>query len=89
MRSKIFPVVVAVAALALPAAAGSTMEAYEAMGIDVGDVLNGTILSARVLAGEEKQTVAVVTYLTGKRGNRPSTHPRRRHGLLERLGHPC
>ena len=50
-----------------PTRAQSGVDAYRAMGLRVRDVLTGTILSAKVLPGEEKQTLVVTTYLTGKR----------------------
>jgi hypothetical protein len=56
------------AALAAPAArADSASDVYKQMGIAVKDVMNSSIATARVLPGEAKQTVAVVTYLTGKK----------------------
>jgi hypothetical protein len=57
---------VAVAAPA-PARADLAAEAYAAMGIKTGDVLSGSVLTARVLPGEAKQVVAMVTYFTGKK----------------------
>jgi hypothetical protein len=56
-------------ALAASARAGAdtAAEAYGAMGIASGDVLSGSVLTARVLPGEAKQVVAMVTYLTGKK----------------------
>jgi hypothetical protein len=50
-----------------PAAASSGTQVYQALGIEVKDVLAGTVLNARVLPGEEKQIACVVTYFTGKR----------------------
>jgi hypothetical protein len=51
----------------LPVLATSGKQVYEALGIEVGDVLSGTVLNAKVLPGERKQVVTVVTYFTGKR----------------------
>jgi hypothetical protein len=52
----------------LPVAHGATgARIYEKMGIEVEDVLSGTVLNARLFPGDEKQAVCVVTYLTGKR----------------------
>jgi len=43
-------------------------QAYEAMGLKPQQVLAGSVLTTSVLPGESKQVVAVVTYLTGKKG---------------------
>jgi hypothetical protein len=63
--------IAAAAALTLIAAAGAradnAVDAYRALGIEPGDVLSGTVLTARVVPGDDKQVVAVATYLTGKR----------------------
>lgn len=40
---------------------------YRTMGIKAGDVLNGSVLSSQVLPGRDKQVVALVTYMTGKK----------------------
>ncbi len=55
------------AAAPAPARADLAAEVYAAMGIKTGDVLSGSVLTARVLPGEAKQVVAMVTYLTGKK----------------------
>jgi hypothetical protein len=47
--------------------ADTAAEAYRAMGIQPAEVLAGTVLAARVLPGEDKQVVAVATYLLGRR----------------------
>ena len=57
----------AAALLTPPAAADTAVEVFKHMGIKVGDVMNSSVLTGRVLPGEDKQTVAVVTYLTGKK----------------------
>src|SRR5262245_15861309 len=57
----------AVALLAAPAGADTASEVFKKMGIKVGDVMNSSVLTGRILPGEDKQTVAVVTYLTGKK----------------------
>lgn len=49
------------------AAADTGAAVYRAMGIPTGKVLSGSVLTSKVLPGEEKQTVAMVTYLTGKK----------------------
>jgi hypothetical protein len=60
---------VLVVALASPLALAETAaEAYRAMGIRPADVLTGTVLSAKVLPGADKQVVAVTTYFTGSKG---------------------
>jgi hypothetical protein len=40
---------------------------YDAMGIKAGKVMNSSVVSSRVLPADDKQTVAVVTYLTGRK----------------------
>jgi hypothetical protein len=47
--------------------ADTAADAYSAMGIRPGDVLTGTVLTAKVIPGPDKQVVAVTTYLTGSR----------------------
>ncbi len=42
-------------------------EAYEAMGLEVGKVITGTVLTSQVVPGRSKQVVALTTYFTGKR----------------------
>jgi hypothetical protein len=70
--------------LALPARAASGSQAYEALGIEVGDVLSGTVLTAKVVPGSEKHVACVVTYLTGKRDKADAVNVRL--GLFTRLG---
>jgi hypothetical protein len=41
---------------------------YDAMGLKPQQVLTGSVLTSSVLPGDAKQVVAVVTYLTGKKG---------------------
>jgi hypothetical protein len=43
-------------------------QVYEAMGLEPRQVLSGSVLTTSVLPGASKQVVAVVTYLTGKKG---------------------
>ena len=61
----------AVAALAcltsFGARADTAADVYKAIGIKVKDVMNSSVVTARVLPGDAKQVVAVVTYLTGKK----------------------
>ena len=45
--------------------ADTSADAYRAMGISPSDVLTGTVLTAKVLPGADKQVVAVTTYITG------------------------
>jgi hypothetical protein len=59
-----------VAFLALPvsaARADTAAEVYKQIGIKAKDVMNSSVATARVLPGEAKQVVSVLTYLTGKR----------------------
>jgi hypothetical protein len=51
----------------LNARADTAADVYKQMGIKVKDVMNSSVATARVLPGEAKQVVAVVTYLTGKK----------------------
>jgi len=48
--------------------ADTAADVYKAIGIKVKDVMNSSVVTARVLPGDAKQVVAVVTYLTGKKG---------------------
>jgi len=60
----------AVALVLLPvfgARADTAADVYKQMGIKVKDVMNSSVATARVLPGDAKQVVAVVTYLTGKK----------------------
>ena len=49
------------------ARADSQADTYRAMGIRPEGVMQGSILQARILPGSEKQVVAMVTYITGKK----------------------
>jgi hypothetical protein len=56
--------------LALPtlvARADTAAEVYKQIGIKAKDVMNSSVATARVLPGEAKQVVSVLTYLTGKK----------------------
>lgn len=69
MRS--FTLVAAALAL-LPGTPGLAREAsafdvYRAMGIPQKSVISASVLSAKVLPGTDEQTVAMVTYFTGKK----------------------
>jgi len=48
-------------------AADTATSIYQAMGIAPTKVMNGSILTAKVLPGADKQVVALVTFLTGRR----------------------
>ena len=50
---------------ALPAYAG--VEAYAVMGIDKNKVISATQTTAQVLAGDDKQLVCLVAYMSGKK----------------------
>jgi len=68
MKKRSKPAVVTLAILAFGSAvvqADTSADAYRAMGISPTDVLTGTVLTARVLPGADKQVVAVTTYITG------------------------
>jgi len=56
-----------VASLASGAHADSANDVYNAIGIKAKDVMNSSVATARVLPGDAKQLVSVVTYLTGKK----------------------
>ena len=49
------------------ARADTAADVYKQMGIKVKDVMNSSVATARVLPGDAKQVVAVVTYLTGRK----------------------
>ena len=69
MRRFIFVAFLLGLAVAVPAPVRADLaaDAYAAMGIKTSDVLSGSVLTARVLPGEAKQVVAMVTYFTGKK----------------------
>ena len=68
MSRRVGAVVIALAALVPPPAlADAASDVYAAMGVKPGSVMNSSIVTSRVLPGPDKQTVAVVTYLTGKK----------------------
>ena len=49
------------------ARADTSMRAYEAMGIPPENALTGSVVQSRVMPGDAKQVVVVVTHFTGKR----------------------
>ena len=49
------------------ARADSAAEVYKQIGVKAKDVLNSSVATVRVLPGDAKQVVAVLTYLTGKK----------------------
>jgi hypothetical protein len=57
----------ALVAAPLAARADTSLDAYKAMGLKATAVLSGTVLTARVVPGDDKQVVAVTTYFTGKK----------------------
>jgi len=59
--------IVVAASAVLAARADTTSEVFKQMGIRSKDVMNSSVATARVLPGDAKQVVAVVTYLTGKK----------------------
>jgi hypothetical protein len=59
---------VALLALVVSAArADGATDVYKQIGIKATDVMNSSVVTARVLPGDAKQLVSVVTYLTGKK----------------------
>jgi len=50
-----------------PVFADAAGDVYSAMGIKSSSIMNSSVVGSRVLPGPDKQTVAVVTYLTGKK----------------------
>jgi hypothetical protein len=54
-------------AVAVAAHADSASDVFKQMGIKAKDVMNSSVATAKVLPGDAKQVVAVVTYLTGKK----------------------
>lgn len=68
MRAATPPAVAALFVLyAASARADSAAEVYKQIGVKAKDVLNSSVATVRVLPGDAKQVVAVVTYLTGKK----------------------
>jgi hypothetical protein len=49
------------------ARADSAADVFKAMGIKAKDVMNSSVATAKVVPGDTKQIVGVVTYLTGKK----------------------
>jgi len=62
-----FAVAALVALSASAARADTAAEVYKQIGVKAKDVMNSSVATARVLPGEAKQVVAVLTYLTGKK----------------------
>ncbi len=50
-----------------PTAAHASRDVYGALGIEPSRVLRSSLLTSRVLPGEGRQVVAIVTFLTGQR----------------------
>ena len=57
----------AAAVAAAPARADLASDVYAAMGIKPASVMNSSVVESKVIPGDEKQIVAVVTYLTGRK----------------------
>jgi hypothetical protein len=53
--------------IAAAARADTAAEVYKQMGVRAKDVLNSSVATVKVLPGGDKQVVAVVTYLTGRK----------------------
>jgi hypothetical protein len=56
-----------VLALSSATLAESAVDAYKALGIEAGSVMNGTTFNVQVIPGDERQLVCMTTYLTGKK----------------------
>lgn len=84
MRTRIPMVALILLFLGLPALSASGSQAYQAMGIDVGDVLTGTVVPAKVVPGGQKQVACVVTYFTGAKGKADAVNVRL--ALFQRRG---
>jgi hypothetical protein len=53
--------------LATLARADTAADVYKQLGVKVQNVMNSSVVTAKVLPGDAKQVVSVVTYLTGKK----------------------
>jgi hypothetical protein len=58
------------AASATSAQTDLAAEAYAALGVKAKTVMNSSVVESKVLPGDDRQTVAVVTYLTGRKDER-------------------
>ncbi len=67
MRRLVFVTLLALAFSRSASGEDVGLAAYRMMGIKSGEVLNGSVLAAQVLPGKDKQVVALVTYMTGKK----------------------
>lgn len=67
MRLAAVPLILLAAMWSFPVRGQGQADTYRAMGVPPEGVLQGTILQSRILPGNEKQVVAMVTYLTGKK----------------------
>jgi hypothetical protein len=63
-----FVAAAAFAAAATSAHADTAADVYQQLGIKTKDVMNSSVVTAKVLPGDAKQVVSVLTYLTGKKG---------------------
>jgi hypothetical protein len=59
-------------------------DVYKTLGVKVGQVLSGTVMSATVVPGSDKQVVAMITLMTGKRERSDAVNVRL--DVLERVG---
>lgn len=73
---RIVPTLVFLVLLPAAAHADTAADAYRAMGIRPADVLTGTVLTAKVLEGPDKQIVTVTTYFTGSRDTNDAVNVR-------------
>ena len=79
MRNRTFPVLLSLVFLLSVSGvslADTFVDAYKAMGIRAADVLTGTVLTAKVLPGDEKQVIAVTTYFTGSKDRNEAVNVR-------------
>jgi len=67
MSARVATFLAAALSVVASARADTAADGYAAMGIKPSSVMNSSIVSSKVLPGPDKQTVAVVTYLTGKK----------------------
>ena len=73
--------------LVTPTLADTAPEVYKTIGIKPAQVLNGTVLTAQVVPGPDKQVVALTTYFTGSKDKEDAVNVRldvftRRQGQL-------
>jgi len=76
-------IVAALAAATAAHAAGGT-DAYQALGVDPGKVISGTVIRSKVIPGAKQQLVCVATYFTGDRD--PARAANVRVGVFDESG---